>query len=358
MTTPELTSTPTPWEDVRPSGLSPAPGSLLGEVRRRPEGWIAVRIREDHNKGWQFIGKIPSGPGHRNGIAEDWLLDPGQLVATIPGTPAAAALRIDTHDRSTSTTETGLVTIPDRPGRGFAGGEVRRTPEGWIAVHIGRESRDPWRLIGAPTTAGDRGRAFRHGCATDEAMADAEPLGALPHTPAAMAHLVAPVDPHLARAHHITVIIDPDFAAVARWLDDHHKLDRLQRRSGGRDGYANEILDELHNCGYDLISHHAARSGETEYITSDPTRLPQWAAQHLYPSVFAGGANPATTPQNTTSTVPATTARTLTDPPDALTVLLVHPNPAAPARVEGHQITNPATESAPPVADIGAATAL
>ncbi|WP_107661151.1 hypothetical protein [Nocardia suismassiliense] len=307
-----------------------------------------MRVSDDYNRRWQFIGTIPAGPGRWHGTAVDWFMDPAVLTATIPGTAAATALSIGSADLEVppATAPTGLVAIPARPGRGFAGGEVRRTPEGWIAVHIGVERLSPWVLVGDRPSSGERRHAFRLGCASEKVMADAETLGALPHTPAAAAHLITSFDPALARANYITVIDTPDADVIARWLDEHHKPDRLQRREGGRDRLAAEIVDEVRTSGYTMISCHEARSGEIEYLTSDTTRLPSWAAQRLHPAVF--------NPPHEVVSIGAPAAATPQDTLEALTAVVPHPGPTMPTDAADSEVAVGETIATAPTVDTGA----
>jgi hypothetical protein len=66
-------------------GLGPARRGIVGEVRRAPEGWIAICVSERHMR-WHFVGAYPLGS---HGWAEDWFMGNASLIAVIPGTPAA-----------------------------------------------------------------------------------------------------------------------------------------------------------------------------------------------------------------------------------------------------------------------------
>lgn len=67
-------------------GLGPAAPGVVGEVRRTPEGWIAVCIRAEGYERWRFVGDFPHGS---HGWAADWFMGDAERIAVIPGTPAA-----------------------------------------------------------------------------------------------------------------------------------------------------------------------------------------------------------------------------------------------------------------------------
>lgn len=79
---------------------------------------------------------------------------------------------------------------------------------------------------------------------------------------------------------HLTIIGEPDLATVLRWLDDKYKPERLNREIGSRELIGESRVSDLKDHGYSLISHHDARSGCAEYITSDPAGMPNWIAPH------------------------------------------------------------------------------
>ncbi|WP_069167950.1 hypothetical protein [Nocardia altamirensis] len=68
-----------------PRGLGPAPRGAIGEIRRTPEGWIAVKVSHAY-QGWIFVGAHPEGS---YGRAPDWFMGNAERIGAIPGTPAA-----------------------------------------------------------------------------------------------------------------------------------------------------------------------------------------------------------------------------------------------------------------------------
>lgn len=70
-----------------PDGLGPATRGVVGEVRRTPEGWIAVCVSDAYER-WVFLDPRP--PGDRR-WAPDWFMGDAERIAVIPGTPAAEA---------------------------------------------------------------------------------------------------------------------------------------------------------------------------------------------------------------------------------------------------------------------------
>lgn len=71
-----------------PDRLGPSMPGAVGEVRRTPEGWIAVCFAEFGDRRWHFVGESPLGS---YGWAPDWFMGNAEVIAVIPGTPAAKA---------------------------------------------------------------------------------------------------------------------------------------------------------------------------------------------------------------------------------------------------------------------------
>lgn len=70
-----------------PGGLGPSPRGVVGEVRRTPEGLIAVCVADLAGVGkWRFVG---TEPAHSHGRCEDWYMGNAERIAVIPGTPAS-----------------------------------------------------------------------------------------------------------------------------------------------------------------------------------------------------------------------------------------------------------------------------
>ncbi|WP_280454821.1 hypothetical protein [Nocardia brasiliensis] len=67
-----------------PRGLGPASRAAVGEIRRTPEGWIAVKVSNRY-QGWHFVGDAPEGS---YGWAADWFMGNALRVGAVPGTPA------------------------------------------------------------------------------------------------------------------------------------------------------------------------------------------------------------------------------------------------------------------------------
>lgn len=69
-----------------PGDLGPARPGVVGEVRRTPEGWIAVCFADVGDRRWRFVGEPPLGS---HGWAPNWFMGNAETIAVIPGTPAA-----------------------------------------------------------------------------------------------------------------------------------------------------------------------------------------------------------------------------------------------------------------------------
>lgn len=68
-----------------PDGLGPSTRGVIGEVRRTPEGWIAVCVSDAYER-WVFLDPRP--PGDRR-WGPDWFMGNAERIAVIPGTVAA-----------------------------------------------------------------------------------------------------------------------------------------------------------------------------------------------------------------------------------------------------------------------------
>ncbi|MEV0297148.1 hypothetical protein [Nocardia sp. NPDC050710] len=71
-----------------PDGLGPSPAGVIGEVRRTPEGWVAVCFTDVGDRRWHFVGDSPRGS---YGWAPDRFMGNAETIAVIPGTTAAQA---------------------------------------------------------------------------------------------------------------------------------------------------------------------------------------------------------------------------------------------------------------------------
>ncbi|MGV9836687.1 hypothetical protein ACWDUL_21200 [Nocardia niigatensis] len=293
--------------------LGPPRGSVVGEVRRTPEGWIAVRSAEYNYLRWHFIGDRPDEqqlPGTGPGWSPDWFMENAEPIAVIPDSPAHHQLAVTAPD------DAALVAAAVGGEEAPLCGQVRRR-DGFTAVNVGSTR---WLCVGA------------------------HPLGSygwLPHTYLAAAPIVAviPGTPAAGATHH-----PRHHLTHTRALERDHENDQrtlaLTARGPGPDltigAHAQARLIEDQGgprafTGYDVeILGVTGNFARVRFLDPPPHLLPGLGATRIYARTAL---TPEPEPDGTgrlehlaaaTAAMPPTTAT----PPAAPTTTAARPDPA------------------------------